>query len=231
MIDFFWTVSIKRYVFIDCENAENSNAEKVCDFLNEKEYISPDTQIFCFIGGDKGNSGWYETFLRKAGKLKIVHNIMPIRIYSIGDNALDNVLSVYLGMVLAHNSNAEFVILSFDHDYEPIKRHFSDAGVEIRIEKLKKSAGTKKKKAKSANENKNKNENQKVISENDEFSAIKNKILDIDKDTRPRTVKKFLKHCKNHFKADEASLNQILKDFEKDMELRLYDENKIEWLK
>ncbi|MCR5124625.1 MAG: hypothetical protein K6B43_05465 [Treponema sp.] len=52
MIDFFWTVSIKRYVFIDCENAENSNAEKVCDFLNEKKYISPDTQIFCFIGGD-----------------------------------------------------------------------------------------------------------------------------------------------------------------------------------
>ena len=67
MIDFFWTVGISRYVFIDCENGENSNAESVFDYLDKKKYILPDTQIFCLIGGDKGNNGWYETFLKKDG--------------------------------------------------------------------------------------------------------------------------------------------------------------------
>ena len=217
MIDFFWTVGISRYVFIDCENGENSNAEKVFDYLKEKEYISPNTQIFCLIGGDNGNNGWYETFLRKAGKLKIVHNIMPIRIYSVGDNALDNVLSVHLGIVLAHNQNAEFVILAFDHDYNAIEKHFSAAGIKIKIEKLRKTTSP--------------NENQKVSFANDERHTIKSKILKIQKEIRPRAQEKFVKHYHKHLKVSEDCLKQILKDFEKDGTIRIADKNQIEWLK
>lgn len=228
MIDFFWTVGINRYVFIDCENGENSNAEKVFDFLKEKEYISSDTQIFCFIGGDKGNSGWYETFLRKAGKLKIVHNIMPIRIYSVCDNALDNVLSVYLGMVLAHNSNAEFVILASDHDYNAIEAHFLAVGINIKTEKLKKNNSLEK-----AREHDSK-ENTKIISNNDEISKIKDKILKIRKESRPKTKEKFMKHFKKtaskYSKNPIECLNQILKDFENDGIIRI-SKSKIEWLK
>lgn len=228
MIDFFWTVGINRYVFIDCENGEISNAEKVFDFLNEKEYISPNTQIFCFIGGDKGNSGWYETFLRKAGKLKIVHNIMPIRIYSVGDNALDNVLSVYLGMVLAHNQNAEFVILAFDHDYNAIKKHFSDVSINIKTEKLEKNNSIEKEREHDSKEN------TKSISDNDEISKIKSKILKIRKESRPKTKEKFMKHFKKtaskYSKNSIEYLNQILKDFENDGIIRI-SKSKIEWLK
>lgn len=228
MIDFFWTVGIKRYVFIDCENAENSNAEKVCDFLNEKEYISPDTQIFCLICGDKGNNGWYETFLKKVGKLGIVCNIMPIRIYTVGDNALDNVLSVYLGMVLAHNSNAEFVILAFDHDYNAIKKHFSDVGINIKTEKLKKNNSIEKEREHDTKEN------TKSISNNDEISKIKDKILKIRKESRPKTKEKFMKHFKKtaskYSKNPIECLNQIFKDFENDGIIRI-SKSKIEWLK
>ncbi|MBO5691067.1 MAG: hypothetical protein J6R96_04310 [Spirochaetaceae bacterium] len=136
MIDFFQTIGIKRYVLIDCENGENNKPEKTAGFIREKAYLSYDTQIICFIGGDKSQNKWYDKFLKSFDKLSLIYNITSVRIETVGPNALDNVLSVYLGLVLARNLNAEFIIIAQDTGYCAIETHFKNSGVAIRREVL-----------------------------------------------------------------------------------------------
>ncbi len=136
MIDFFQTIGIKRYVLVDCENGENNTPEKTAGFIREKEYLSYDTQIICFIGGDKNQNKWYDKFLKSFDKLSLIYNITSVRIETVGPNALDNVLSVYLGLALAHNPNAEFIIIAQDKGYYAIESHFKNSGVAIRREVL-----------------------------------------------------------------------------------------------
>lgn len=131
MIDFFQTVGIKRYVLIDCENGENNKPEKVSEFIREKTYLGSDTHIICFIGADKNQNKWYDHFLRGLDKPSIAYNVIPIRIETVGNNALDNVLAVYLGLMLARNPNAEFIIIAADKGYHAIEKHFKSMGLKI----------------------------------------------------------------------------------------------------
>lgn len=136
MIDFFQSVGIKQYIFIDCENGDISNADKTFNFLNEKNCFSLDTQIFCMIGAELGQNKWYDNFLKKVNALHISCNITPVRISTVGENALDNVLSAYIGLVLSHSPNAEYTIIAFDKGYDAVVEHFKSANIKIQREIL-----------------------------------------------------------------------------------------------
>lgn len=136
MIDFFQIIGIKRYILVDCENGENNKPDKTAVFICEKAYLDYDTQIICFVGGDRNQNKWYDKFLRSFDKLSHAHNITSVRIETVGTNALDNVLSVYLGLALARNPNAEFIILAQDKGYHAIEKHFRNMGVNVRREVL-----------------------------------------------------------------------------------------------
>lgn len=136
MLDFFQTIGVKRYIFIDCENGTISNAEKTFKYLNAKCCFSLDTQILCMIGAGAEQNKWYENFCRYVNSLKVSCNIMPIRILTVNDNALDNVLSVYIGLTLAHNQNAEYTVIAFDKGYDAVIEHFQSANIKIKREIL-----------------------------------------------------------------------------------------------
>ena len=103
------------------------------DFLNEKKLLELDTQIICFIGANTNQNTWYNTAVKYIQSLnqKTSFNLTPIRILTEGSNALDMVLSSYVGLAMGQNSRAEFIIVSNDKGYESVVEHFGSLGVKI----------------------------------------------------------------------------------------------------
>ena len=120
MIDFFQTLNVKRFVFADGDNVNNPKV--FIDFLNEKRLLELDTQIICFIGANTNQNTWYNTAVKYIQSLnqKTSFNLTPIRILTEGSNALDMVLSSYVGLAMGQNSRAEFIIVSNDKGYDSV---------------------------------------------------------------------------------------------------------------
>lgn len=131
MIDFFQTLNVKRFVFADGDNVNNPKV--FIDFLNEQKFLELDTQIICFIGANTNQNTWYNTAVKYIQTLnkKSSFNLTPIRILTEGSNALDMVLSSYVGLAMGQNPRAEFIIVSNDKGYESVVEHFGSLGVQI----------------------------------------------------------------------------------------------------
>lgn len=188
MIDFFQTLNIKRFIFADGDNANNPKA--FIDFLNGNNYLELDTQVVCLIGANKNQNSWYNTAVKYIQSLNKnnAFNVTPIRISTEGENALDMVLSSYVGLSMGKNPQAEFIIVSNDTDYNSVIEHFHNLGVKISQQKIDNS------KNKSNHSSKTqKTENglsQKTVDE------IIKKILKMKK---PKTVDKLKNILKNNF--------------------------------
>lgn len=132
MIDFFQTLNVKRFVFADGDNVNNPKV--FIDFLNDQKYLELDTQIICFIGANTNQNTWYNTAVKYVQSLdkKSSFNMAPIRILTEGSNALDMVLSSYVGLAMGQNSRAEFIIVSNDKGYSSVVEHFGSLGVQIK---------------------------------------------------------------------------------------------------
>lgn len=136
MIDFFQTLGIKTFVFVDCENAETSSPKLLFEFLKEKDLLNLSTQIICFIGAKNNQNKFYEDFANLIQSKKISCNIFPIRVKTIAKDALDKVLIAYLGMLMARKPDAEFVIVSADSGYETVVKHFTELGIDVNRESV-----------------------------------------------------------------------------------------------
>ncbi len=228
MIDFFQTVGIKRYIFIDCENAENLKTDMVYDFLCRNNYLKCDTQIFCMLGANVNQNKWYDSFIKQIDKLKIFYNITPIRISTSGDNALDNVLSVYLGLVLSHNQNAEYIIVAFDNGYYAIEEHFKGIGLQIRKEII------------TQDDNKIKPDVTPSVTNDSAEDEVINKILQhftemkTKKPQSERTLKQsissFMKKEKYDLSHKDFIQKEVIKKLEADGKISIGKDKNIKWL-
>ncbi|MBR6198783.1 MAG: hypothetical protein IKQ61_00820 [Spirochaetales bacterium] len=136
MIDFFQTINIKRFIFVDCDNA--SNAKLFIFFLIKYEYLNLETQVICFLGANQNQNTWYNNAIKyiQSQKSKSSYNITPIRIKTEANNALDMVISSYCGLSMAQNSHSEFIIVSNDNGYSSIIEHFTTLGINIQQKHL-----------------------------------------------------------------------------------------------
>ena len=214
MIDFFQTLNIKRFVFGDCENI--SKPEVFIDFLTKQEYLDLNSQIICFIGANPNQNNWYNTAVKciQSFDKKISFNISPIRISTEGKNALDMVLSSYVGLAMGQNSRAEFIIVSKDKDYKSVVEHFSTLGISIKRETV---------------ENK----------EQEPINEILKRIREMgekNKEKLPKTKKRFKNMLLSSFKeyVNEENLDklseEVIKELEKLKAISLAENRtKIEW--
>ncbi len=180
MIDFFQTLNVKRFVFADGDNVNNPKV--FIDFLNEKRLLELDTQIICFIGANTNQNTWYNTAVKYIQSLnqKTSFNLTPIRILTEGSNALDMVLSSYVGLAMGQNSRAEFIIVSNDKGYESVVEHFGSLGVKINRLSINNAKQVEKGSATKAKENKSNSINQKLLNE------IVDSLIKSDKKKRPK---------------------------------------------
>ena len=203
MIDFFQTLNVKRFVFADGDNV--SNPKVFIDFLNERKLLELDTQIICFIGANTNQNTWYNTAVKYIQSLnqKTSFNLTPIRILTEGSNALDMVLSSYVGLAMGQNSRAEFIIVSNDKGYESVVEHFGSLGVKINrisINNAKQpEKATTSKTIKS--ENKTTPLKQKIVNE------IVDSLLKADKKKRPKKKTTLKNVIQNNFRKKIAKEN------------------------
>lgn len=135
MIDFFQTINVKQFIFADCDNASQPN--KFIDFLIDNNLLTIHSQIICFIGPNQNQNNWYTNAVKYISKKnKTAYNLTPIRVYTTGKNAVDMVLSSYVGLSMAKNPTSKFIIVSNDTDYTSVIDHFKMLGVDIEIKKL-----------------------------------------------------------------------------------------------
>ena len=201
MIDFFQTLNVKRFVFADGDNVNNPKV--FIDFLNEKKLLELNTQIICFIGANINQNNWYNTAVKYIQSLnqKTSFNLTPIRILTEGSNALDMVLSSYVGLAMGQNSRAEFIIVSNDKGYESVVEHFGSLGVQIKrlsISNIKQKE--KKASVKIKSESKTTTLNQKILDE------IVESLLSAEKKKSPKKITTLKNVIQNNFR------KQISKD-------------------
>ena len=193
MIDFFQTLNVKRFVFTDGDNVNNPKV--FIDFLNEQKLLELDTQIICFIGANTNQNTWYNTAVKYIQTLnkKSSFNLTPIRILTEGSNALDMVLSSYVGLAMGQNSRAEFIIVSNDKGYESVVEHFGSLGVQIN----RKSIVHENQNLKKTEPKKEKNE-QKISEKN--VNELVNSLLQIKTNKRPKKIATLKNVMKNNLK-------------------------------
>lgn len=196
MIDFFQTLNVKRFVFADGDNVNNPKV--FIDFLNEKKLLELDTQIICFIGANTNQNTWYNTAVKYIQSLnqKTSFNLTPIRILTEGSNALDMVLSSYVGLAMGQNSRAEFIIVSNDKGYESVVEHFGSLGVRIsRLSINNTKQAEKNNQVKTIKQdNKQNSVNQKIVNE------IVDSLLKTDKKKRPKKKTTLKNVIQNNFR-------------------------------
>lgn len=203
MIDFFQTLNVKRFVFADGDNVNNPKV--FIDFLNEKKLLELDTQIICFIGANTNQNTWYNTAVKYIQSLnqKTSFNLTPIRILTEGSNALDMVLSSYVGLAMGQNSRAEFIIVSNDKGYESVVEHFGSLGVEISRLSINTTKQTEKDIPGKPNksERQSKTLNQKIVNE------IVDSLLKSTKKKRPKKKTTLKNVIENNFQKKIAKEN------------------------
>lgn len=193
MIDFFQTLNVKRFVFADGDNVNNPKV--FIDFLNEQKFLELDTQIICFIGANTNQNTWYNTAVKYIQTLnkKSSFNLTPIRILTEGSNALDMVLSSYVGLAMGQNPRAEFIIVSNDKGYESVVEHFGSLGVQINrksiVQETQNLKKTEHKKAK----------NEPKISEKS-VKELVDSLLQIKTNKRPKKIATLKNVMKNNLK-------------------------------
>lgn len=201
MIDFFQTLNVKRFVFADGDNVNNPRV--FIDYLNEKKLLELDTQIICFIGANTNQNTWYNTAVKYIQSLnqKTSFNLTPIRILTEGSNALDMVLSSYVGLAMGQNSRAEFIIISNDKGYESVVEHFGSLGVKINRLSINNAKQTEKGSTAKTKENKPNSINQKLLNE------IVDSLLKSDKKKRPKKKTTLKNVILNNFRKNISKEN------------------------
>ncbi len=225
MIDFFQTINVKRFIFSDGDNVNNPKV--FIDFLNKQKYLELNSQIICFIGANTNQNNWYNTAVKYIQSIdkKTSFNLTPIRILTEGNNALDMVLSSYVGLAMGQNSRAEFIIVSNDKGYDSVVEHFCSLGVLIKRVAICKVPESDKEKS---SEIKNTNADLKLIKE------LSKKILQINNKKRPNkiaTLKNVLKNLDRKNVTDKNVgnvTNQIIKKLEKEKKLSVKNQ-RLEW--
>jgi len=225
MIDFFQTINVKRFIFADGDNV--NNPKMFIDFLNEQKYLELNSQIICFIGANTNQNNWYNNCVKYIQSIdkKTSFNLTPIRILTEGNNALDMVLSSYVGLAMGQNSRAEFVIVSNDKGYDSVVEHFRSLGVQIERKAICHATENEKEKSSKI---KSANENLELIKE------LSKKILQIDNKKRPKkiaTLKNVLKNLDRKSVTDKNITNvtsQIIKELEKEKKLSVKNQ-RLEW--
>lgn len=225
MIDFFQTINVKRFIFADGDNVNNPKV--FIDFLNEQKYLELNSQIICFIGANKNQNKWYNTAVKciQSFDKKTSFNLTPIRILTEGNNALDMVLSSYVGLAMGQNSRAEFVIVSNDKGYDSVVEHFHSLGVQIERKTICHVSENEKEKSPKI---KSVNENLELINE------LSKKILQIDNKKRPTKIAALKNVLKNFDRKNVTDknvtnvANQIIKKLEKEKKL-FVKEQRLKW--
>lgn len=191
MIDFFQTLNVKRFVFADGDNVNNPKV--FIDFLNDQKYLELDTQIICFIGANTNQNTWYNTAVKYVQSLdkKSSFNLTPIRILTEGSNALDMVLSSYVGLAMGQNSRAEFIIVSNDKGYSSVVEHFGSLGVQIKRLSINQTS------AKSSNAG---NTKKTVKASQKQINEIIDSVLQIKGKKRPKKVSTLKNVMKNNLR-------------------------------
>lgn len=227
MMDFFQMLYVKRFVFSDCDNV---NAKDVGDFLISEGYLNFETQVICLLGANQNQNNWYTTivkYLQKNSQAK-AFNLTPIRISTEHSNAVDFVLSAYVGLAMGQNPKAEFVIIAKDGGYDSVVEHFKTIGLGISQKKF----ATKKVDEK-------KSQKKRLCSDDKEMiETIKKKIITTDKNKRPKTIEKFGRYIKSAFPKLVAKISTQLKTFTNELldilkneKYLTIDGNNLTWLK
>ncbi len=226
MIDFFQTLNVKRFIFADGDNVNNPKV--FIDFLNEQKYLELDTQIICFIGANTNQNTWYNNAVKYIQTLnkKSSFNLTPIRIITEGSNALDMVLSSYVGLAMGQNPRAEFIIVSNDKGYDSVINHFGSLGLKISRKSIIHVKAT------NAG-NKNQKQNELIKDDTNEIidSLLKTKI--IKRPQKINTLKNYLKNSlgqKNISEKDETLFDEILKEL-KNRKILTQQNQSLNWKK
>ena len=177
-------------------------------YLLDNNYLSSETQIICIIGADKSQNNYYEKLKSKLGNKKVI-NLTPIRIKDNSKNAVDSVLSLYLGMSVSLSPSAEFVIISDDGGYFPVINRLTDIGVNVKG--FKKTLSKKVKKIKLNEEKVNSTSKNKEALSDTEIEEIAKKIYE-QTASRPKKVKSLKKRIgqyKLKYKFNKSALESI----------------------
>lgn len=227
MIDFFQTINVKRFIFADGDNVNNPKV--FIDFLNEQKYLELNSQIICFIGANTNQNNWYNTAVKYIQSIdkRTSFNLTPIRILTEGNNALDMVLSSYVGLAMGQNPRAEFIIVSNDKGYESVVEHFCSLGVQLKRIPICHVAEKDNEKS-SEIKNTNADLNLELIKE------LSKKILQINNKKRPNkiaTLKNVLKNLDRKNVTDKNVgdvTNQIIEELKRKNKISVKNQ-KLEW--
>lgn len=145
----FQTHLINCFVFIDCENGDIANTEKISNFLtkNKSKYLKEETKILCFFGKNKTLDSW------KSGVSEKISDLSNFEFIATNENA-DMIISAFFGVLYRDYPKAEFIIISHDHDYSSLVNYFSGLKICMSQQKICEQK-SKKQNTKSRKQNKN----------------------------------------------------------------------------
>ncbi|MDR0321850.1 MAG: hypothetical protein LBI28_10125 [Treponema sp.] len=148
--------------------------------------------------------------------LESVSSVELLKVKGQGNNALDFFIAYYLGVYTNRNKNLKFTICSNDKGYDPLIKHLSDNGINIkRTEIIKKGEATK---SESEDKNTSKQQKQNNLFETDkDYKKAFTNIKDIPAKNRPRKINGFEAHLETlfHKTVKKDKIKKIAAEFKK----------------
>jgi hypothetical protein len=182
-------------VFIDFENLQKIDAD----------LIKAESKIIIFVGLNQENKS--VDYTKELLTLKKVTSIELIKVNGRGHNALDFLLTFYLGNYIEKTYNCKIFICSKDTGYDPLIKHLNEKGISIqRIANQEENA----KQRPVAKQKKEEKTIEKNVGKNDDDYKKVIKYLEDKKDRRPSTVKALTSDLSHHF-AKTIQINKIEK--------------------
>ena len=148
--------------------------------------------------------------------LESVSSVELLKVKGQGNNALDFFIAYYLGVYTNRNKKLKFTICSNDKGYDPLIKHLSDNGINIKRTQILKNAEPAKNGGEEKHTPKQKKQNNLFEKDEDYKKAFTN-IKNIPAKNRPRKINGFEAHLETlfHKTVKKDKINKIIAEFKK----------------
>jgi len=172
-----------KIIFVDFENFAD-----ITDDIKEA-----DAKIIVFVGMNQAKKSF--TFAKDL--LDSVSSVELLKVKGTGKNALDFFIAYYLGIYTREYKNTQFTICSNDQGYDPLIKHLSENGINIKRLETHKEQILVEEKPKTGVIQKAKKPN--LFETDDDYKKALDNIKKIPTKSRPRKLKGFEAHIQNLF--------------------------------
>jgi len=190
----------REIIFVDFENFT-----KIMDNIKKT-----DAKIIVLVGLNQAN----KSFIFAKELLDSVSSVELLKVKGVGKNALDFFIAYYLGIYSSRNRELKFTICSNDQGYDPLIKHLSENG--INIKRLEINNEQKIIENKSEVKITPKYSKQSNLFETDkDYKKAFNNLKEMPAKNRPRKLKGFEAHLKTlfHKTIKKEKIEEIINEF------------------